>query len=91
VTPEIEHLDVSDRRIAYHSRRGASPTLVFLPGYASNMEGAKALALDAFAERRGLAMLRFDYSARDRAAALSPTARSRCGSRKRSPPSTSSR
>src|SRR5437762_4552373 len=26
------------------------------------MEGAKALALDAFAERRGLAMLRFDYS-----------------------------
>jgi pimeloyl-ACP methyl ester carboxylesterase len=26
------------------------------------MEGTKALALDAFAERRGLAMLRFDYS-----------------------------
>jgi pimeloyl-ACP methyl ester carboxylesterase len=26
------------------------------------MEGAKALALDAFAGRRGLAMLRFDYS-----------------------------
>src|SRR5690242_8973169 len=26
------------------------------------MEGAKALALDAFAERRGLAMLRLDYS-----------------------------
>jgi len=35
---------------------------VFLPGYASDMEGAKALALDAFAERRGLAMLRLDYS-----------------------------
>ena len=26
------------------------------------MEGAKAVALDGFAERRGLAMLRFDYS-----------------------------
>ena len=26
------------------------------------MDGTKALALDAFAERRGLAMLRFDYS-----------------------------
>ena len=26
------------------------------------MEGTKALALDAFAERRGLAMLRLDYS-----------------------------
>ena len=49
-------------RIAYRLRRGIVPTLVFLPGYASDMEGAKALALDAFAERRGLAMLRFDYS-----------------------------
>jgi pimeloyl-ACP methyl ester carboxylesterase len=36
--------------------------LVFFPGYASDMEGAKALALDGFAERRALAMLRFDYS-----------------------------
>jgi len=35
---------------------------VFLPGYASDMDGTKALALDAFAERRGMAMLRFDYS-----------------------------
>lgn len=36
--------------------------MLFLPGYASDMEGAKALALDAFAAGRGLAMLRFDYS-----------------------------
>jgi len=43
-------------------RQGHEPTLVFLPGYASDMEGTKALALDAFAQRRGLAMLRFDYS-----------------------------
>lgn len=35
---------------------------MFLPGYASDMEGAKALAVDGLAERRGLAMLRFDYS-----------------------------
>ena len=35
---------------------------MFLPGYASDMEGAKALALDAFADERGLAMLRLDYS-----------------------------
>ncbi|MBV8907666.1 MAG: alpha/beta hydrolase [Sphingomonas sp.] len=55
-------LDVGDRRIAYRFRAGASPTLVFLPGYASDMEGAKALALASFAERRKLAMLRFDYS-----------------------------
>ena len=36
--------------------------MVFLPGYASDMEGAKALALDSFAEVRGQAMLRLDYS-----------------------------
>ena len=59
---ELAHLDVGGRRIAYRLREGASPTLVFLPGYASDMEGTKALALDAFAERRRLAMLRFDYS-----------------------------
>jgi len=35
---------------------------MFLPGYASDMEGTKAVVLDAFAEARGLAMLRFDYS-----------------------------
>src|SRR5690349_22434865 len=55
-------LDVSGRKIAYRLRAGGAPTLVFFPGYASDMEGAKALALDAFAERRGLGMLRFDYS-----------------------------
>src|SRR5437868_6583576 len=54
--------DIDGRRIAYRQRDGAPPTLVFLPGYASDMEGTKALALDAFAERRGRAMLRLDYS-----------------------------
>ena len=58
----ITHLEVGGARIAYHRREGGEPTLVFLPGYASDMEGAKALALDHFAERHGLAMLRFDYS-----------------------------
>src|SRR3954469_16700136 len=55
-------LDVGNRRIAYRWRAGAGPALLFLPGYGSDMEGAKALALDAFAERRGVAMLRLDYS-----------------------------
>jgi pimeloyl-ACP methyl ester carboxylesterase len=36
--------------------------LVFLPGYASDMGGTKAVALDAWAERQGRSMLRFDYS-----------------------------
>ncbi|HEX6071692.1 MAG TPA: alpha/beta hydrolase [Sphingomicrobium sp.] len=60
--PDIAFLQVASRAIAYRLRGGASPTLVFLPGYASDMEGTKALALDAFAERSGLGMLRLDYS-----------------------------
>lgn len=59
---EVAYIEVGRRSIAYRRRDGRQPTLVFLPGYASDMEGAKALALDAFAERRGLAMLRLDYS-----------------------------
>jgi len=59
---EIAYIDVGGRSIAYRLRPGNVPTILFLPGYASDMEGAKALALDAFAERRGPAMLRLDYS-----------------------------
>ena len=42
---ELHFLDVAGRRIAYRVRDGARPTLVFLPGYASDMEGTTALAL----------------------------------------------
>lgn len=59
---DLAYLDVAGRRIAYRLRAGPGPTLVLLPGYASDMEGAKALALDSFAEQRGVAMLRIDYS-----------------------------
>jgi len=57
--------DVLDRpglpALAYAKRNGAGPTIVFLPGYGSDMEGSKAVALDAWAEAQGRAMLRFDY------------------------------
>jgi len=59
---EVQFREISGRRIAYRLRPGAAPTIVFFPGYASDMEGTKAVALDAFAARRGLALLRFDYS-----------------------------
>jgi pimeloyl-ACP methyl ester carboxylesterase len=59
---EVAYLEVAGRSIAYRLRPGQEPTLMFLPGYASDMEGAKATALDAFAQGRGLAMLRLDYS-----------------------------
>jgi pimeloyl-ACP methyl ester carboxylesterase len=53
-------------RIAFRHVKGAggkaSPTLVFLPGYMSDMQGGKALALEAWAIKHGHAMLRLDYS-----------------------------
>ena len=60
--PQPAHFDFDGRRLAYRLRPGSSPALLFLPGYASDMDGAKAEAIDRFAARRGLAMLRFDYS-----------------------------
>ena len=48
--------------LAYHLTEGTGPTIVFLPGYASEMTGAKALALEAWAKATGRAFLRFDYA-----------------------------
>ena len=59
---DLRTLDTDSGPIAYRLRQGRSPTLLFLPGYMSDMEGAKAEAIDAFAAARGLACLRFDYS-----------------------------
>jgi pimeloyl-ACP methyl ester carboxylesterase len=41
---------------------GRGPTVVFLPGFRSDMTGDKATALAAFCAERGVTMLRFDYS-----------------------------
>ncbi|QNQ09971.1 alpha/beta hydrolase [Sphingomonas alpina] len=47
--------------LAYYLTEGTGPMTVFLPGYASDMTGAKALALEAWAKASGRAFLRFDY------------------------------
>lgn len=62
MSTDLNHSDFLGRRLAYRMREGRGPTLMFLPGYASDMDGTKALALDSFAAGAGLAMLRFDYS-----------------------------
>ncbi|WP_176597055.1 MULTISPECIES: alpha/beta fold hydrolase [Sphingobium] len=49
-------------RLAYRHRPGTGPTIVFLPGYMSDMEGGKAVALDGWAQGQGRAMLRLDYA-----------------------------
>ena len=60
---ETRFLEIGDNlRLAFKHRTGRGPTIVFLPGYMSDMEGSKATALDAWAEREGRAMLRFDYA-----------------------------
>lgn len=50
------------RRIAFRHVPGAGPTLVFLPGYMSDMTGSKASAVADWAAAQGRACLRLDYS-----------------------------
>jgi pimeloyl-ACP methyl ester carboxylesterase len=50
------------RRIAVRVRAGASPGLFWLGGFASDMKGTKAAALDAWAAEQGRGCVRFDYS-----------------------------
>lgn len=57
------HLDTAQgRRLAYHLTQGQGPCVVFLGGLKSDMEGTKALHLEAWARAQGRAFLRFDYS-----------------------------
>jgi pimeloyl-ACP methyl ester carboxylesterase len=48
--------------LAWSRLDGNGPTLMFLPGFRSDMTGDKATALSAFCASRGQRMLRFDYS-----------------------------
>lgn len=48
--------------LAFRHSPGASPTILYLPGYRSDMQGSKVLALEAWAQARGQAFLRFDYA-----------------------------
>lgn len=50
------------RRLAYHRTEGAGPCVVFCGGLKSDMEGTKAVHLEAWAKARGQAFMRFDYS-----------------------------
>lgn len=49
-------------RLAYNHMPGTGPTVVFLCGYGSDMQGSKALHLEAWAKANGRAFLRFDYA-----------------------------
>ena len=48
--------------LAWQRLAGRSPTVVFLPGFRSDMRGDKAQALAALCRERGQGLLLFDYS-----------------------------
>lgn len=50
------------RRIAFRKLEGRGPTILFLPGYMSDMAGGKATALFDWAREHGRACLLLDYS-----------------------------
>ncbi|MFQ5984760.1 MAG: alpha/beta fold hydrolase, partial [Alphaproteobacteria bacterium] len=57
-----QHLARPDgHRLAYRVTAGASPGVVFLGGFMSDMTGTKATHLEAFFRARGHAFVRFDY------------------------------
>ncbi len=61
--PRPERLMLADgTTLAYHRRLGASPGVVFLGGFTSDMTGVKATTLDYWCRGRGQAFARFDYS-----------------------------
>ncbi len=61
---EIRHLTRPDcETIAYRQVEGDGPTVVWIGGFRSDMEGSKALALDAAARERGWRFLRYDHFA----------------------------
>jgi len=48
--------------LAWVQTPGRGPTVVFLPGYMSDMAGAKAAVVEEFCAAHGFGCLRFDYS-----------------------------
>ena len=56
------HAMPDGRRVAFRHAPGSGPTIVFLPGYGSDMAGGKATALAAWAAAQGRACLLLDYS-----------------------------
>lgn len=64
---DIQHLVCpGGETLAWRRVRGAGPTVVWIGGFRSDMEGTKALALDAAARERGWDYVRYDHFAHGR-------------------------
>jgi pimeloyl-ACP methyl ester carboxylesterase len=58
------------RRLAYVLTEGREPGIVFLGGFRSDMNGAKATAIEAFCRQEGRRCLRFDYTGHGQSSGL---------------------
>ena len=54
-------LDAGTATIAFRQSQGANPGVIFCGGFQSDMTGAKAVALERWAQGQGRAFVRFDY------------------------------
>ncbi|MEM8540237.1 MAG: alpha/beta hydrolase [Pseudomonadota bacterium] len=61
---KTQYIDVNENKIAYHHLQGSSdkPGVMWLGGYRSDMQGTKALELEAHAKEIGISSTRHDYS-----------------------------
>jgi pimeloyl-ACP methyl ester carboxylesterase len=61
---DMQHLSRPDgETLAYRRIDGAGPTVVWIGGFRSDMDGTKALALDGAARERGWSFVRYDHFA----------------------------
>ena len=61
---DVERLTRPDgETLAFKRVRGSGPTVIWIGGFRSDMEGTKALALDAAARERGWNYIRYDHFA----------------------------
>ena len=64
---DIQHLTCRDgETLAYRRVDGEGPTVVWIGGFRSDLEGTKAVALDAAARERGWGYVRYDHFAHGR-------------------------
>lgn len=67
MTDDIQRLERPDgETLAFRRVDGAGPTVLWIGGFRSDMDGTKALALDAAARERGWAFVRYDHFAHGR-------------------------
>lgn len=58
---KVSWLDCDDDRLVYHYVEGSEPAVMYCSGFQSSMGGTKALALEDYCRKNGLAFCRFDY------------------------------